>query len=189
MQITRRDALMGATAAAVATGATVAPLAIKAVLAGVPMPATADVASAATAVSASVSDARIFALVEEHERAEAEMEKAGKRWFEAVMGRMPAHLRNVPTLDPTTKIPNREFWDAAGEAWDCPEVKALGDIRNGLRERCHELVDRLALTEATTLEGVRAKMRFVTRPERRPHNDVVCSAAADLERLVGGARP
>ena len=95
MQISRRDALVGASAAVA--------------VAGVPT------AVAAKAALASASDARIIALVEEHGRAFAETNKAGERWYEAVMERMPPHLRNVPTLDPTTKIPNREFWDAANE--------------------------------------------------------------------------
>ncbi len=170
MTISRRGAMLGATAA-VATAATTAPLAIKA--AGVKV------------ALASASDARIFALVEEHDRTLAAENKAGVRWYDAVFERMPPHLRNVPTLDPTTKIPNREFWDAAHEAWDCPEVKALGVTENRLKERCRELVDRLSQTEATTLEGVRAKIRFVTRPGHCLHDDVVCSAAADLERLAG----
>ena len=186
MSITRRDALMGATAAAVVTGATVAPLA-KAVLAGVPMPAAADVASAATAVSARTSDARIFALVEEHDRTVAEMEKAGELWFEAVMERMPPHLRDVPTLDPTTKIPNREFWGAVNEACEYPEIKVLRDAENRIEERCRELVDRLSQTEATTLQGVLAKLRFADQC-RWFCSDMVRSATAEMERLAGEAR-
>ena len=174
MQISRRDALMGATAAAVVTGATVVPLAIKA--AGVKV------------ALVSASDARIFALVEEHERAVAEMEKAGERWFEAVMGRMPPHLRNVPTLDPTTKIPNREFWDAANEAWNCPEVEALGVTENRLRERCQELVDRLSQTEAMTLQGMCAKFRIASPLRYRADDDLGDSVIADLERLAGEVR-
>ena len=69
MQISRRDALRGATAAAVITGALTAPLAIKAV--------------AAKAALASASDARIFALIEEHDRAFAEKNKARARWHES----------------------------------------------------------------------------------------------------------
>ncbi len=134
MQISRRDALMGASAAAVATGATVAPLAIKAVLAGVPMPATADVASAATAVPASASDARIFALVEEHDRTFAEKDKAKSRWCDAVTEKMPSHLRDVGFLDHKDPL-QMEAWDAVEDIVDYPEVEVLRDKENRLKQR------------------------------------------------------
>ena len=173
MNITRRDALRGATAAAVVTGAITAPLALKA--AGV------------KAALASASDARIFVLIEEHDRTFAEMRKANGCWCEAMWERMPSHLRYVSPLDSDISPDVRhESWDAIYNVGIRPEVKALQVVEDRLKERCDELVDRLSQTEATTLQGVRAKMRFATRPGQGIDHDIVRSAAADLERLVGG---
>ena len=174
MSISRRDALKGATAAAVVTGTLTAPLAIKA--AGV------------KAALASASDARIFVLIEEHDRTFAEMRKANGCWCEAVWERMPPHLRYVSPFDRASGIPSGELWDAIKEAWDYPEVEARMAAKDRLEERCDELVDRLSQTEATTLEGVRAKMRFATRSGQGIDDDIVRSATADLERLAGEAR-
>ncbi len=166
MQITRRNALVGV-GAAVATGAATAPLAIKAALAG-------------------ASDARIFALVEEHGRTLAEMKKAGGRCFEAVLERMPPHLRCVDMLDHKEAL-QMEAFDAAVDAFDYPEVKVLKDKEDRLKHRRHELQGHLSQTEATTLQGVRAKLRISMRPGYRIDEDIVRSAAADLDRLSGRA--
>ena len=163
MQISRRDALVGASAAAVV---------------GVP-----------TVVLASASDARIFVLVEEHDRTLAEMDKARDRWAEAAVERMPPHLRHVDILDSkVSRSVQHEALNAISEACKHPEIKALEVGRDRLKERCHELAGQLSQTEATTLEGVRAKMRFVTRPGHHIDDDIIRSVAADLERLAGEAR-
>jgi len=168
MQISRRNALVGAGAA---------------VVAGVPMSAVARANQAG-------SDARILALIEEHGRTFAEMNDARERWCEAVSEKMPSHLRHVDILGSgPPRIIRRDAWDAAVEAFAYPGVKSLETERNRLKERCRELVGRLSQTEATTLEGVCAKMRFATRPRYGIHDDIVCSAAVDLERLAGEARP
>ena len=172
MQISRRDALMGASAAAVVIGAITAPLAIKA--AGV------------KAALASASDARIFTLIEEHDRTFAEMDKAGERLCEAVAERMPPHLL-VPFFDRARGIIRWDAWNAAVEAHDCPEVKALEVVKKRLEGRCRELDDRISQTEATTLEGVHTKMHFAMQSRHRFKNDIVRSATADLERLAGEA--
>ena len=167
MQISRRDALMGATAAVI-TGAAAAPLAIKATLAG-------------------ASDARIFALVEEHGRTFAEMDAAGDRWFNAVIEKMPVHLRGVDLLDRKEAL-QKEAFHAAMEACDYPEVKVLRDKEDRLRERCHDLKRQLSQTEAMTLQGVCAKFRIAKPLRYRTDDDLGDSAVADVERLAGEAR-
>ena len=170
MSISRRDALRGATAAAVITGAALAPLAIK--------------AAGAKAALASASDARIFALIEEHDRTFAEMRKARDRWCEAVAGKMPPHLRHVDILGSRGSIINQEAWDATIEVFKSPDIKALQAVEDRLKERCREIAAQISQTEATTLEGVRAKMRFVMQSDCF-ESDIVRSVAADLERLAG----
>ncbi len=108
MNITRRDALRGAAAVAAITGAITVPLAIK--------------AAGAKAALASASDARIFILIEEHDRTFAEMRKAGDRCSEAAWERMPPHLRHVEILGSRGSIINREAWDATLESFKHPEV-------------------------------------------------------------------
>lgn len=173
MQISRRTALAGG-AAAITTAAVTVPLAIKA--AGVKV------------ALASASDARIFALVEEHERAGVEADKAGERWFEAVMGRMPPRLRHVSPFDTPEGLPSQVVWDAILEASNYPEVEALKAAEDRFKERCRELVDRLSRTEATTLQGVCIKFRIAMRPRHRIGYDLIDSAATDIERMAGEAR-
>ncbi len=173
MQISRRDALRGATAAAVITGAATVPLAIKA--AGV------------KAALASASDARIFILIEEHDRTFAEMRKAHDRCGKAAVEKMPPHLRHVKILGSKGSIINREAWDATLESFKHPEVKTLWAAENRLKERCREIAAQISQTEATTLEGVCAKMRFAMQSDCF-ETDIVRSVAADLERLAGEAR-
>jgi hypothetical protein len=128
MTISRRDALMGA-GAAVVTGAATAPLAIKATLAG-------------------ASDARIFALVEEHDRTLAEMDTAGERWFNAVMEKMPPHLRHVKLFGHRGRDIPRDAWHAIFQICDYPECLLLRAAEDRLRERCHDLKGRLSQIEA-----------------------------------------
>ena len=71
------------------------------------------------------------------------------------------------------------------EAFKYPENVWLITLENKVRERHSKLLDRLSQTEATTLQGVCAKLRIGTRPEYRIHEHIVRSAAADLERMAG----
>ncbi len=167
MQISRRGALLGA-GAAVVTGAATAPLAIKAALAG-------------------ASDAQILVLVEEHDRTFAEMKKAGGRWCDAVMEKMPPHLRHVDMLDHKEPL-QKEAFHAAMDACDYPEVKVLRDKEDRLRERCHDLERQLSQTEAITLQGVCAKFRIAEPLRYRTDDDLGDSAIADVERLAGEPR-
>ena len=159
----------------------------RAVLAGVPAVAFGGTFTAitATAVLAGASDARIFALAEEHDRAFAEMHRARDRWCEAAAEKMPPHLRQVPLLDHKEPLQN-EAWHAVIEACEHPEVWTLIAEDDSLKERCRELVGRLSQTKATTLKGVCTKMRIAIEPGYR-NDDIVRSVAADLERLAGGA--
>jgi hypothetical protein len=167
MQISRRGALLGAGAAA-AIAATTAPLAIKAALAGDP-------------------DARIFALVEEYDGCLAKMKKAMDHYTQLVTEKMPSHLRGVVILD--HKEPLRiEAWEALEDVVDLPEIVVLRDKENRLKHRCHDLLHRLLQIEATTLQGVCAKLRLAMRPRHCIDIDIVRAAVADIERLAGEAR-
>ena len=173
MTISRRSALLGATAAAAVTGLTVAPLAMEAV--------------AVKAALAGDPDARILALAEEHDRTLAAHNKAGARWCDAVRERMPPHLRHVELLSHKEPL-QMEAWDAISEICEYPEVEALRAAEARLKERCHDLEGRLTQTEAMTLQGVCAKFR-IARPLRyRTDDDLGDSAVADLERLSGESR-
>ncbi len=174
MQISRRGALLGATAAAVVTGAATAPLAIKA--AGV------------KAALAGAPDARILVLVEEHDRTLAAQNKAGARWFEAVMERMPPHLRHVELFGHRGRDIPWDAWHAILEICKYPEVQALRVVEDRLKERCHDLEGRLTQTEAMTLEGVCAKFRIAKPLRYRTDDDLGDSAIADVERLAGEPR-
>ena len=168
MNITRRDALLGATAAAAVTGLTAVPLAIKA--AGV------------KAVLVGTSDARIVALAEEHDRTLAEMDKTKDRWCDLLTEKLPPHLRHVDLLK------SRPVFHLALEVCKDPELKALGAAEDRLVERRREIIAQLSQTEARTLQGVCTKFRVAMRPGHRSGCDLIDSAVADLECLAGEAR-
>ncbi len=173
MQISRRDALMGAGAAAV-TGLTVAPLSMKA--AGV------------KAALADAPDARILALAEEHDRTFAEWNKAGARWCDAVTEKMPPHLRHVKLFGHRGRDIPRDAWHAIFQICDYPECLLLRAAEDRLKERCHDLERQLSQTEAMTLQGVCAKFRIAKPLRYRTDDDLGDSAIADVERLAGEAR-
>ncbi len=131
----------------------------RAVLAGVPAVALGGTFAAitATAVLADASDARIFALAEEHDRVLAEMNKAGDRWCDAVTEKMPPHLRHVSPFDRASGIPSRELWDAILEACNYPEAEALRVSEDRLKERCHELAGPLPLSARRLLPQPRLR--------------------------------
>ena len=173
MQITRRNALLGATAAAAVTGLTAVPLAMKA--AGV------------KAALSSTSDAQIVALAEEHDRVFSEMDKAGDCWYEAVMAMLPPHLRQVSLLDHKNSW-QMVVWRVVLKTCEYPKLKTLRAEEDRLRERCDELTGRLSQTEATTLQGVCTKFRVTMGPAHRSGCNLIDSAVADLGRLAGEMR-
>ena len=102
MQISRRDALRGATAAAVVTGAAMAPLAIKA--AGVKAALAGDPVLPAKAVRPDPLLAGVQALVNEIRRGLSEEVTAGEFWsLQEVAGRLEA----LPGIQPL----RNESWD------------------------------------------------------------------------------
>ncbi len=138
-------------------------------------------AATATTMFAETSDASILALTEELDQALAEMVKARDRLCEAVTESMPPHLQHVDICK------SREALRATVEAFKYPENAWLITLENKAKERHSKLLDRLSQTEATTLQGVHAKLRISMRPGYRIGEDIVRSAAADLERLSGRA--
>ena len=219
MNITRRDALLGATAAAAVTGLTVAPLAIKAAgvkaaLAGDPVIALAGQLKAA-----------YRAMIEASDTYEAVAHEAGYSIcadFESTTGTTTNGERYSWGREEILEAAARdEEWavritpeerDRALAAIDAKmqtAARARHDLGlDPIKERKHQtrahwldLEARMLSTPARTVAGVLAKMqswyldheiedmRSGGEPDNALETDLSASIYRDLERLAGEARP
>ncbi len=207
MQISRRDALMGATAAAVVTGAIAGPLAIKA--AGVKAAMAGDpVIDLAQQLSAA-SDAW-FAAIDVYEEA---YHRVGYNWAYWDRGSVEVETSNgcygwgageirQAAEDGRITPARRDAALAEIERRQC-EGQELGiepqyQERERRKARFWDLQERLLDTPATTTRGVLAKLRGYYHDgeiagiddglEDLP-GEYATSIYRDLERLAGEARP
>ena len=200
MNITRRDALLGATAAAAVTGLTVAPLAMKAALAGEPL-----VALEAELIEARAARDKVAALWS------AAYDKAGawafgwpkadfscpamsklSGWFHSEridLDSIKAYNRHtqelakdLPEFLAQRKAQGRErvrWWIKARRAQRAAQETAGVSQLDALLERNHERVDaiedQLWDTPAETLQGVLIRLR-------EAHRDYVAVQCSDDER-------
>ncbi len=213
MQITRRNALLGATAAAVVTGAATAPPVIKAALAGDPVIALVAQVEAAYRVQAEADDAY-----------EAAAHRVGYNIcadFAMTTGTTTSglqyHWGREEILEAATKD---EEW--GGRITPEERDRALADIDakmqraarvrhdlglDPIKERKHQtraqwldLAARMLSTPARTVAGVLAKMqswyldheienmRSGGEPDNALETDLSASIYRDLERLAGEVR-
>ncbi len=193
--ISRRDALMGATAAAVVTGAIAAPLALK----------SAGVKAALGGDTVQADDAHLEALYAEWRAAEdaefAARDIADRTNFAArrSCGPCPLHdLDNLKGEAAVRAIRATPIWEAKVKAAvarsDAAELYHRADA---LRERAYAAIDRLMDAPAHTPRGVLVKMRgFYYDDEIASMRDGGCfgddlpgehaaSIFRDLERLAG----
>ena len=192
MNITRRDALMGATAAAAVTGLTVAPLAMKA--AGVKM---ALAAAPGTAVSL---DPEIDALVNELGKHCARLDE-NRVEVQAALQLIPADIREEYDAHPggPACFPdyNREYAACGAEALDEENDKVC--------DRISDTEARIIQMPVRTLGGLLKKVRVAwhiaaldydfdeVSPDLSglPRLDdcvAIWAVLQDLERLAGGTR-
>ena len=200
MNITRRDALLGATAAAAVTGLTVAPLAMKAALAGEPL-----VALEAELIEARAARDKVAALWS------AAYDKAGawafgwpkadfscpamsklSGWFHSEridLDSIKAYnrhtqelVKDLPEFLAQRKADGRErirWWIKARRAQRAAQETAGVSQLDALLERNHERVDaiedQLWDTPAETLRGVLIRLR-------EAHRDYVAVQCSDDER-------
>ncbi len=160
--VTRRTALKG-------TGAVIAVTA-----ASVPMLA-----------AQSNPDARVFALIEEHGCAARAIKVAWDRFRLAAREALPPRLLNTNYLDRS-----REDQDLFSDILSRPGLKALSKPAQRLEDDCKAVVERLAKTPASTLEGIHAKFQDAIKvgwQGRYLKDNIALSAVDDLARLVGEA--
>jgi hypothetical protein len=131
-------------------------------------------------------DARVFALIEERAAAAHLVKAAEDRWFEAFQEALPPHLRAIGFRDTS-----REDRVLFGEVLGRPSIDALSAETQRLEDECKAVVERLAKTPASTLEGIHAKFQDATKVGRRGrylhHDDIALSAVDDVARLLGEA--
>ena len=171
MSISRRDALMGATAAAVVTGAATAPLAmkaagVKAALGGVPRAVQGD-----------------SALRQRY----AEW-KAAHQAF----GRVLDDLAKVERkFWPVAKERGIECGTEAYKALGCElGVDAAHDNEARASDQEEEAYERFLNTPAGSLQGLVLKVQTAQKNEDSAAESVLVEALSrDLERLAGGMRP
>ena len=165
--LTRRAALKGGTAVACA--------------------AAAGMVAAPALAAESNPDARVFALIEERATAAHLVKAAEDRWFEAFQEALPPHLRAVGFRD-TSREDRALFNEVLGR----PSIEALSAERRRFEDECKAVVERLAETPASTLEGIHAKFQDAIQSGRRGrylNRDIALSAVDDLARLAGRAEP
>ncbi len=143
MQITRRNALLGATAAAAVTGLTVAPLAIKAALAGDPVLPAYEAFEAARLKYIATSD-HVYAVAEA---------------VEAELPPEPHRNRTYLELSPTEADEAREW-----RVECCRRITArLGmdedDLRDIYQDQVELAYDALADIQAATVAGLLCQVR------------------------------
>ena len=164
MNITRRDALMGATAAALTTGAIVAPLAIKA--AGVKAALAGDPVNAAL------------------QRAHAEWERARQAFTDTLDDLASVEERFWATADERSFKHGTRAYDALGRELG---VDAAHDREH---RACHEdwaAYERLLDTPADSWPDIVLKRRVALIQEDRVIDETLVKALfRDLERLSGG---
>ena len=143
MQISRRDALMGATAAAVVTGAITAPLAIKAALAGDPVLPAYEAFEAARLEDIAISD-HVYAVAK------------------AVKAEMPPEPHQDRTYLELSPAEQNEAY--GWRALYCRRINArLGmdedDLRDVYRDRMELAYEALYDIQATTIAGLLCQVR------------------------------
>ncbi len=161
--LTRRAALKGGTAVACA--------------------AAAGMVAAPALTAQSNPDARVFALIEERAAAAHLVKAAEDRWFEAFQEALPPHLRAVGFRD--TSDQDRALFN---EVLGRPSIEARWFEKRRLEDECKAVVERLAETPASTLEGIHAKFQDTIKVGWRGrylHHDIALSAVDDLAHLVG----
>jgi len=213
MSISRRDALLGATAAAVVTGAATAPLAIKAALAGDPVIALAGQLKAAYQVQVEADDAyeaaahRVgynicadFAMttgtttngLQYHWGREQILEAAARDEEWAVRITPEERDRALAAIDTHQRKAARVRHDLG--------LDSIKERKNQTRSHWLDLEARMLDTPALTVAGVLAKvqswycdqeiedMRSGGEPDQEIQTDLAASIYRDLERLAGEVR-
>ncbi len=162
MSISRRDALLGATAAAVVTGATAAPIAInaagvKAALSGEPVVALSQQLRAASEVWNSAIDAF--------------EEAAHRAGCSCLVGQEVRQELGIESLWQEREHWEARFWDLRARLLETPSA-TVGGVLAKLRGFYHD--------------GEIADMRAGGDPDEALPEEYAASVYRDLERLAGG---
>lgn len=211
MQISRRDALLGATAAAVVTGATTAPLAMKAALAGDPVIGLSEELRAASEAWFSAIDAFEdashdvgFNICYDDGLVDVETPDGRARWSASEIRQAAEDGRRHHKITPEQRDAalaeierrKREGHEVRRELG----IESLHQEREHWEARYWDLQARLLDMPATTLRGVLAKMRGFYHdgeivgimagndPDNGLEPEWAASVYRDLERLAGAAR-